>query len=88
MNISVYKLEYICLQNSISEEEVYQWIELEIIHPYDLENMLFDEEDLKRIGFICDLRERCSPNKESLQVILHLLDQVQFLQRKMAPEDE
>lgn len=81
MSKKTYQLEYICLQMGITEGDLALWIEHEIIHPYDLENMLFDEEDFRRISFICDIQDRCAPNIESLQVIIHLLDQIQYLQK-------
>lgn len=84
MSKEVYELKYICTEHQLSEQELFDWIELEIIHPYNSERLLFDEEDIRRIAFICELKKDCSANNESLQVILHLLDQVYFLHKKLA----
>ena len=71
----------------ISEDDILTWIEFNIIHPYNSEDLVFDNDDLKRIELICGLKQHCNPNDESLQVILHLLDQINFLHKRFLDEE-
>jgi len=82
MDKEIFEIHYISTSYGVSREEVIQWIEIEIIHPYNAEDLLFDLEDLQRIRLICDLKEYCDPNKESLQTIMHLIDQLNYYHNK------
>ena len=82
MSKEIFHFTYLSQNYGVSREEVVEWIDVEIIHPYDSSDLLFDKEDLRRIGLICELREHCNPNIESLQVILHLIDQLNHLHNK------
>lgn len=81
MSKKTYSFEVITQHLAIEKDEVIEYIQEKIIRPYDDENLIFDEEDFGRLALICELKENCSPNIESLQVILHLIDQIHHLQR-------
>jgi len=77
-----YTLEIILDETGFAEEELLEMIEHEVISPFDHSNMMFDQEDLRRLVLVKQLKENCNPNMESLEVILHLLDQIHYLRRK------
>ncbi|MBN21484.1 MAG: hypothetical protein CL678_09385 [Bdellovibrionaceae bacterium] len=83
MSVTTYEISTICTQYGLEEEQVLEWIELEIIHPFNLEDLLFDQEDFQRIGLICELKNSYGSNSESIQMILHLIDQIHYLQRRL-----
>ncbi|MBY0415456.1 MAG: chaperone modulator CbpM [Bdellovibrionales bacterium] len=56
-----------------------QFIDEEWVNPIDKELVTFDEEDVCRILLIYDLREKFGVNDESVPVILHLIDQLNFI---------
>jgi DNA-binding transcriptional MerR regulator len=78
-----YTLEIILDETGFREDDLIDFIEHEIITPFDDTNMVFDEEDLRRLKLIKELRDNCNSNHESLQVILHLVDQVHYLRKKL-----
>lgn len=77
-----YTLEVIIQKIGLEERDILNFIENNIISPYNNDDLLFDDEDLARLGLICELQEHCDPNEESLQVILHLIDQIHYLQKR------
>ncbi len=81
MSKVTYTLEIITQKVGLAKEEILRLVESDLISPYNYDELLFDEEDLGRLGLICQLREQCDPNEESLQVILHLIDQIHFLHK-------
>lgn len=83
MSKVTYTLEIILEQTGFVQNDLLAFIEHEIISPFDDTNMLFDEEDLGRLKLIKELKENCSSNNESIQVILHLVDQINFLRKKI-----
>lgn len=58
---------------------IMHFIKEEWINPIDLELKMFDEEDVCRILLIQDLKERFGVNDEAVPVILHLVDQLNFI---------
>lgn len=82
MSKITYTLETVTHKIGIDQNDILNFIENNIISPYSNDDLLFDDEYLARLGLICDLREHCDPNDESLQVILHLIDQIHYLQKK------
>lgn len=72
-------IETVCGEHGISLETVHKFITEEWITPYDLELLLFDEEDLARVALICELQEDLGVNDESVLIILNLIDQVNYL---------
>ena len=86
MSTTTYTLEIVCQKVGIGKDEIIKYVEKQIITPLDQANLIFDEEDLGRITLVQELKSHCDPNDESLQVILHLIDQIYSLQRN-APED-
>lgn len=58
---------------------IVHFIEEEWINPIDLELKMFDEEDVCRILLIQDLKERLGVNDEAVPVILHLVDQLNYI---------
>ena len=58
---------------------IVHFIEEEWINPIDLDLKMFDEEDVCRILLIQDLKERLGVNDEAVPVILHLVDQLNYI---------
>ena len=81
MKHHTYTLKIVVEQSGFREDDIIKFIDFDIITPFDRDNLVFDEEDLQRILLIKHLRDNCSTNNESLQVILHLVDQIHYLKR-------
>lgn len=73
-------LEEVCGEHSLSPETIHKFISEEWITPFDMDLLLFDEEDLARVALICELQEDFGVNDESVLIILNLIDQVHYLQ--------
>ncbi|MDC1174887.1 chaperone modulator CbpM [Bacteriovoracaceae bacterium] len=82
MSKITYTLEVVTQKVGIEEKDILNYIENNIVTPYRNDDLLFDDEDIARLILICELREHCDPNEESLQVILHLIDQIHYLQNR------
>lgn len=63
----------------IEEKEILRFISYEWIHPVDIENQFFDEEDIARISLVQELEDKLGVNEEGVDIILHLLDQLNRL---------
>ncbi len=74
-----FEMSFICEELELDEETVLSWVKCRMVQPLDLEGPYFDEEDLSRIRFIADMRKTYSTNDESLEVIMHLIDQIHNL---------
>jgi chaperone modulatory protein CbpM len=77
------KLEEVCQSCGIEEEIIRQFLQEDWIHPIDQEHNIFDDEDIARIALISELREDFGINDEAIPVILHLIDQLNLLHRKI-----
>jgi len=73
------RIEEVCQEYLISEEVIHKFILEEWIVPLDLEQMVFDDEDLARIGLILELKDELGIGDEAVLIILRLIDQVNFL---------
>lgn len=82
MSKVTYTIEVITQKIGIHEKDILRFIENSLICPYNHNELLFDEEDLSRLRLISELQEHCEPNEESLQVILHLIDQIHYLNKQ------
>jgi hypothetical protein len=82
MKKMTYSLEIVLEKTGLCESDLLELIGLELISPFDHQNLLFDEEDLRRVELIQQLKDNCHSNYESIQVILHLVDQIHYLRRK------
>ncbi len=82
MLVEFVEIHYITENYGISELEIQEWIQMKIIHPFDSVALIFDKEDIDRIRLICELKNQCDPNLYSLEVILHLIDQLNYLYKK------
>jgi chaperone modulatory protein CbpM len=63
----------------ISSNTIVHFIEEEWIHPIDAELKMLDEDDVRRILLIQDLQDRFGVNDEGVPLILHLIDQLDFI---------
>ncbi len=63
----------------IESTTIIHFIEEEWLNPIDRETKMLDEEDVCRILLIHDLRERFGVNEEGIPVILHLVDQLNYI---------
>ena len=73
------KLEDVSQIIGIEDKIINQFIKEEWIRPIDSEMRVLDEEDVSRILLIQDLKERFGVNDEAVPVILHLIDQINFI---------
>lgn len=73
------RLEETCEFCHIKEDDLLRFIDCEWIHPVDDEHQLFDEEDVARILLVRELEERIGVNTEGIDIILHLIDQLNRL---------
>lgn len=88
MSKLTYTLEIITQKMGFSKDDILHFIESNTISPYNNDELLFDEEDLARLRLISELQEQCEPNQESLEVILHLIDQIHYLHKQISCKDE
>ena len=87
MNLPLRKrIEEVCKDCGIEEEIIIQFMKEEWIQPIDPEHNMFDDEDMARISLIEDLRQEFGINDEAIPVILHLIDQLNDLHRKLSPK--
>ena len=64
---------------NISTEIIIHFIEEEWVNPIDSELKMLDEEDICRILLIQDLKDKFGVNDEAVPLILHLVDQLNFI---------
>ena len=67
---------------NIPTEIIIHFIEEEWITPIDIELKMLDEEDVCRLLLIHDLKDKFGVNDEAVLVILHLVDQLNFIVHK------
>lgn len=63
----------------LSTTTIVHFIEEEWVTPIDSERQMLDEEDVSRILLIHDLQEKFGVNEEGIPLILHLIDQINFI---------
>ena len=63
----------------VSTTTIVHFIEEEWITPIDHELQMLDEEDVSRILLIQDLQEKFGVNEEGIPLILHLIDQINYI---------
>jgi hypothetical protein len=63
----------------VSTTMIVHFIEEEWVRPIDSELKLLDEEDVCRILLIQDLQEKFGVNDEGVPLILHLIDQINYI---------
>lgn len=78
-----YELTAICQKYSLSEDNILEWIECQLISPLDPKQLLFDEEDLSRLELIKEMKELYQTNNDSMQIILKLIDHIHYLQNQL-----
>jgi chaperone modulatory protein CbpM len=78
------KIEEVAQEWGINQEIILDFISEEWILPVDLDHQVLDEEDLARIQLIRELREDFGVNDEAMPIILHLVDQLNCLQREIS----
>ena len=61
---------------------ILQWIENEWISPVEAEPLQLDEEDVARARLIQNLIEDFGVNREGISIVLHVLDQLHYLQNR------
>ena len=74
-------MEEMCVEYGLTHEVIQKFISEEWITPYDLDLLLFDDEDLARVGLICELKNNLGVNDEAMTIILHLIDQLNLVKR-------
>lgn len=90
----VYRIQEAAIETGVDERALLIWVQNEWIipahllededlnsqNPYQCE---FDEEDLARVRLIRTLQAEFGVNDNSIDIILHLLDQVHHLQQRV-----
>ena len=74
------EVSYIC---GISEDIIIHFIHEEWIYPNDEQLLVLDEEDIARINLINELKKDFGVNDEAIPIILHLIDQLNVLRKKL-----
>jgi chaperone modulatory protein CbpM len=74
-------MEEMCVEYSLTPEVIQKFISEEWITPYDMDLLIFDDEDLARVGLICELKNNLGVNDEAMTIILHLVDQLNLIKR-------
>ena len=74
-----FEMSFICEELQLDEMTIQDWINCRLVRPSDLSGPYFDEEDFSRIRLITEIKNICEANEESLEVILHLIDQIHYL---------
>ena len=74
-------IDEVAQQCSIEAEVILHFIQEEWLIPIDAELKMLDEEDVCRLLLIHDLRDKFGVNDEAVPVILHLVDQLNFIIR-------
>lgn len=71
----------VCKLTGLNEQVLIRYIKREWITP--LSQSQLDAEDLARIRLIRDLERDFGANEEAIPLILHLLDQLHYLRRRL-----
>jgi chaperone modulatory protein CbpM len=72
------------LMAGLEEAELRRWIEERWVRPEPASaGYLFREVDVARVGLILELRRDLAIDEEAMPVVLHLLDQVYALRRRL-----
>lgn len=71
---------------NIPSEVIIHFIQEEWLSPIDVELNMLDEEDVCRLLLIHDLKDKFGVNDEAVPVILHLVDQLNFIIHKSITE--
>lgn len=82
--IKLHELSKFC---GLAEETILYFVRQEWIHPLDPLSPTFDDEDLARITLIQELKEEFGVNDEAIPIILHLIDQLNLMQRKLKKDE-
>ena len=80
MKQKTYKLPEAASLTGLSEPVIFLYLEREWISPVEPDRL--DEEDVARLLLIRDL-EKLGVNRESVPLILHLLDQLYYLRARL-----
>ncbi len=81
--MKTYELSFICEELNIDQNTIITWIESQLVIPIKVDELTFDEEDFSRIRLLHEIQETYSSNLESLEVILHLIDQIHLLNHEL-----
>lgn len=82
------RIDEVCSEHNLPLETIHKYIAEEWIMPFDLELLLFDDEDLARVALICELQEDLGVNDEAVLIILNLIDQVNYLRSNLNANKE
>lgn len=78
-----YAIRELCHITGFQEEFVHRCVKEEWIRPATPDGPEFDDEDLSRMRLIRQLFDDFGVNDASVPIILHLLDQVHYLRRRI-----
>jgi len=83
-----YKITEVIEFFSVNKLLITQCIEQKWIDPADRESQKLDQEDIARIKLIQDLQDHMGVNDEAIPIILHLVDQINYLRLKIKTENK
>jgi chaperone modulatory protein CbpM len=81
------KIEDVITCSGVSREVIVYYVQESWVSPIDPRELIFDEEDIARIKLIHELRRDLGVNDESIPIILHLIDQLNYLNLKLREDD-
>ena len=79
-NEQIYKIAEVVEYFSVEKIFIKQCIEKEWVDLVEPDTQKLDQEDVSRIIFIQELKEKRGVNDEAIPIILHLVDQLHYLQ--------
>jgi chaperone modulatory protein CbpM len=72
------------LVGDVEAGELRRWIEEQWVLPSDgAEGYVFEEVDVARVRLIVELRRELAVDEQAMPVVLHLLDQIYALRRRL-----
>lgn len=78
--MSQYTIIEVSEELGIDTNTINQWIDLELVKPFNTASSFFDEEDVERMRLILNLQSLHDLNYDSIELVLHLIDQIHYLQ--------
>jgi len=81
MERAIYQLKDACELMGVAEDLMREFVAKEWLRPAETGKLAFDDEDLARFRLIWQLQEDFGVNDEGVDIILHLIDELNFLRR-------
>lgn len=80
---SLMKIDEAAENLGIPTDVIVEFISYQWIQPLDLDLNILDDEDIARLRLIWELQQDLGVNNEAVPIILHLIDQLNHLHKKI-----